>query len=38
MGMFGKLVERITARLTSRVIAVSEMTRKDLGKIGVNIR
>jgi glycosyltransferase involved in cell wall biosynthesis len=38
MGMFGKLVERITARLTSRVIAVSEMTRKDLGKIGVNMK
>lgn len=34
-GVFGKWVERMTARLTGKIIAVSERTKKDLERIGV---
>lgn len=34
-GYFGKLVERIVSKLTSRSIAVSEMTKNGLGLLGV---
>ena len=34
-GIFGKLVERMTAHLTNNLIAVSERTKKDLEEIGV---
>lgn len=34
-GVFGKVVERMVARLTDKMIAVSERTKKDLERIGV---
>lgn len=34
-GIFGYLVERITAKLTNNNVAVSEQTRRDLEKIGL---
>lgn len=34
-GVFGKAVERMTAHLTDKMVAVSERTKKDLERIGV---
>ncbi len=34
-GAFGKVVERMAVRLTDKMIAVSERTRKDLERVGV---
>lgn len=34
-GLFGKLIERFTANITDRIIAVSEKTKKDLEDLGV---
>lgn len=34
-GIFGKAVERMVARLTDKIIAVSERTKRDLERIGV---
>ena len=37
-GIFGKVVERMTAHLTDKMIAVSERTKKNLERIGVGVR
>ena len=37
-GIFGKVVEKMTAHLTDKMIAVSERTKKNLERIGVGVR
>jgi glycosyltransferase involved in cell wall biosynthesis len=36
IGIFGKIVEKLTSYLTKNIMAISEKTRRDLGSIGVN--
>lgn len=37
-GLFGKIVEILVSKLTSRSIAVSETTKKGLGSLGVSVK